>query len=165
MRWPRIRFTPRRSMLAVAVVACGSWIFLRWDPDTGVSHGVGHVRIPLVFLVSDGDTGRPIEGARVLLRDRDRDSNPVHPYVLDLRTGPDGRATVLDDWPFYVSEGVPSGRLHFYRVVYPHWEMTFTAEGYVPAEGSFREHEAGDRRFHEAAPPPPIVVRLRRVPD
>src|SRR4051794_5749504 len=111
MRLPCVRFTVRRMMIAVAVVACGVWTLLRWDSDNGIALGVGHVRIPIVFLVSDSDSGRPIEGAMILLRDRDYDSNPVPPYVLDLKTGPDGRATVLNDWQFAASEGVPSGRL------------------------------------------------------
>src|SRR5262249_36053321 len=141
MKLPRVRFTVRWLMIAVAVVAVGLGIILRWDSDTQVSFGVGHVRIPVVFLVTDGGSGRPIGGATVRLRDRDYDNNPIPPYALDLKTGPDGRATVLDRWQFYVSTGLPSGRLRFYRVAYPHWEMTFTADGYQPAAAAFAEYE------------------------
>ena len=125
MRLPRVRFTVRRMMVAVAALSLFLAILLHWDMDTAVSQGVGHVRIPIVFAVLESGSGQSIEGATISLRDRDYDSNPIPPYVLDLKTGPDGRATVLDDWMFYVSTGVPSGKLWFYRVAYPRWEMRF----------------------------------------
>jgi hypothetical protein len=159
-----VRFTVRQVMLAVAVLAGGLWVVLRWDTDSQVSQGIGLIRIPVIFLVTDSGSGHPIEGAAIRLRDRDYDSNPRPPYVLDLKTGPDGRATASDDWTFVVGTGVPSGRLRGYQVRYPQWEMTFTAEGYQPVAAMFADYERGDRRFHESKPPPPIVIRLKKLP-
>src|SRR3954471_24370853 len=119
MKLPRVRFSLRRMIAVVVFVALLLALILRWDTDTGASLGVGHVRIPIVFAVLESGSGHSIEGATISLRDRDYDSNPTPPYVLDLKTGPDGRATVFDSWMFSVSTGVPSGALRFYRVAYP----------------------------------------------
>jgi hypothetical protein len=162
MRLPRVRFTVRRMMIAVAAVAFLLWLVLRWDADTGVSLGIGHASIPIVFVVQESGSDRPVEGATIHLQDPDYEDTPNPPYVLDLKTGPDGQATVLSDWTFHASEGIPSGKLRFYRVRYPPWEMRFSAEGYQGVAASFRDYESKDRRFHEDAPPPPIVIRLRR---
>jgi hypothetical protein len=77
MRLPRVRSTVRRLMAVVAVVALLLWLILCWDWDTGAAHGVGEVSIPLVFVVSEADSGQPIEGVVIHLQDFDYQSDPI----------------------------------------------------------------------------------------
>ena len=64
MRLPRVRFTVRRMMVAVAVVGLVLCLSLRvdWDPYTSV--GIGHTRVPIIFTVSDADSGGQLKGPR-----------------------------------------------------------------------------------------------------
>jgi hypothetical protein len=162
MRLPLVRLTVRRLMAVVAVMALLLWLIRRWETDGGVSYATGHVRIPLVFLISGADTGQPIEGAVIRLEDPDYLYVSIPPDRFELKTGRDGDATTLVELPFNETRGLPSGRLRFYRVVYPHWKIKIAAKGYRDVVLSFADYERRDRRFHEKAPPAPIVIRLRR---
>jgi hypothetical protein len=151
-------------MAMVAAAGLLTWVVFRWDSDTGSDRGVGFVSVTVAFLVVDADSGQPIEGATVHLADREYDNNPIPPHVLDLKTGRDGKASVQLDLMFYQSRGIPSGRLQFYRVRYPQWEIRIAANDYQYMIGWFPTYEKCDRRFHDMdAPPPPIEVRLRRA--
>jgi hypothetical protein len=152
-------------MAVVAVMALLFWVGIQWKADTGSTRGVGHTSVPLVFVVSDIESGRPIDGATIKLSDHDYQSNQVPPYVLQLKTGKDGQASTQVDLMFYESRGIPSGQLRLFRVAYPHWEIRVAADGYEDAIAPFADYEQRDRRFHENAPPPPIAIRLRRQPQ
>jgi hypothetical protein len=159
------RLTICRLMALVPVVAIVLWIRAQSETDAGSTRGIGHVSIPLVFVVSGVDSGQPIEGAVIHLKDFDNQSHPIPPYFLELKTGRDGRATILVDLPFYESRGIPSGRLRFYRVAYPRWEIKVAADGHQDVVASFADYERRNGRFHEDVSRPPIAISLRRTMD
>lgn len=151
-------------MALVAVTAVLSWLVFRWDADTDMRLSVGWVTVPLVFSVLEADTGRPIEGAVIRLLDFDFESSTAPPDYLELKTGPDGRAATSLNLRFTMSEEIPSGKLRSYCMHYPGWDMYVMAAGYPDVLAAFADHERGNRRFHEYAPPPAVVFRLRREP-
>jgi hypothetical protein len=94
------------------------------------------------------------------------DLPPKPPYVVDLSTGRDGRATfLLEAQVNMVRRSSPGWE---WRVRYPSWQMRVVAGGYTEFSTPFAEYEAerrGGIGFHKGAlppPSPPIVVRLHR---
>lgn len=160
----RIRFKVWHLMWLVAVTASLYWVVLRWDSDTAISQAIGHTKVRLDFYVCEADPGRAVEGAAIRLVDLDFANDPREPYVLEIKTGPGGRASKVLDLRFSESRGVPSGRLHSFRVEYPQWHMEVKAAGYQGFAVPFQEYEMRDRRFHDARPAPPVVCQLRRLP-
>lgn len=152
-------------MLGVAAVALllGLIRGVDWDPVRSV--GIGHTTIPLVFVVRDADSGELIEGATIHLQDRDYDSNPIPPYVLNLKTGRDGQAKFIYDARVYMwRKSSPEWE---WRVSYPFWELRIAAEGYLEFATSFEGYadQRGGKGSHKGLLPPaspPIVARLRR---
>ena len=71
------------------------WLTVRFDWDTGVSHGVGSKSVPLILVFSDADSGRPIDGAVIYLNALEWQNDPIPPNYLEMKTGPDGKATTV----------------------------------------------------------------------
>jgi hypothetical protein len=161
----RVRFTVWKMMLGVAALAglLGLIRVFDWDPVR--SYGIGHTTIPLVFVVRDAESGDLIERATIRLQDRDYDSNPVPPYVLNLKTRRDGQATFGYEASVYMQRRSSPG--WEWRVSYPFWELRIGAEGYLEFATSFEGYadQRGGKVFHKGPLPPtspPIVARLRR---
>jgi hypothetical protein len=93
--WPRIRLRPWQVLLVVGLLACSGWFLLRWDSDTGETRGIGHVSVQVAFYVCEDESGAPVAAATIRMADPDYISDPMEPYVLQLTTGPDGRASKL----------------------------------------------------------------------
>jgi hypothetical protein len=149
--------------LMAAVLAAGLFLAIIATRDTGFTGAVGAVDIHLVFRVCELGTGKPVDGATVLLADPDYIDDPKEPYVIGLKTDADGCAEVAFESGFDESRGVPSGRLRYYRLRYPHWQIKVVATGYQSADAWFRDYEMGDSRYRQPGPPPPVVIRLRRL--
>jgi hypothetical protein len=160
--------TTRRLMIAVALVAVLLGFILTVDSPGTIALGVGHRDTQLVFIVSDADFGHPIEGVSVRLRDPDLPEAREPPFTIDLKTGPDGRASIRLNLQFVTSTDTTGGKLFGYRVVYRPWEMRFAKEGYqvlaVPFKHSSTESGRYRRSHIDDEPQPPIVIRLRRLP-
>jgi hypothetical protein len=148
-------------MAAIGIASLVLWTVLRWD--TGFSAGVGAVDVHLVFQVCEVASGTPIDAARIQLEDPDYVGDPKEPYVLELKTGPDGRAVATFELGFSETRGIPSGRLRSYRVRYPRWQITVRADGYESAEAWFHNYVMRDQRFSQPGTPPPVVTRLRKL--
>jgi hypothetical protein len=138
---------------------------LDWGPPRAL--GIGNTTVPLIFSICDAGSGAPIEGAMIRLEDPDyADLPPRPPYVVDLSTGRDGRATfVLEARVSMVKRSFPEWE---WRVRYPSWQMRVVARGYAESSTAFADYEAergGGIGFHKGAlppPSPPIVVKLHR---
>jgi hypothetical protein len=154
------RFRLRTLMIAVAVVAVLLCLPPVWD-SSYVSLGIGSVNVPLLFVVCDGESRQPIEGATIRLQDPDCIDTPIAPYVLGLKTAAGGRADLPLNLTF-TNAVSPSGRLLSFHVRYPNWEMRVSAPGYREFQADFAMYQKGNPRYHSNLPPPPIVIGLRR---
>ena len=141
MQVPRLRFTIRRLMAVIAVVAFGTWMLI---VNTGEALWVGQASIPLEFLILDASTGKPIAGAYINLPD------PRVNYATT--SGPDGRATL-------VISATIAGRGSRTRSVNYRWEALVTADEYGIVRAALRDFTL-DPRYHSDPAPPPIVIRL-----
>lgn len=144
MGLPRVRFTVRAMMVAVAVVA----LLLVAQPE---AVWVGHATIPLGFLILDASTGRPIEGASIHL-DLEKE-NPDYKAT----TGPDGHAEVVIQ---AMTTGRSSMVRHTRTVNYGKWMLVVAADGYESLTDDLRKLTL-EPRYHYDAAPPPVVIRLR----
>jgi hypothetical protein len=152
MRLPRPRFTVRRLMIAVAVVA-GALAFISATTDV---NGSGWATIPLQFTVLDATTGKPVSEATIRLT--------IGPEYQANPTGPDGRTTLV------IRAMCGSSGPIFRRrrgVNYGFWRLEVEAKGYLKFRSNLEKYTTDrDRRFHDYdAIPPPIVIRLRTSPD
>jgi hypothetical protein len=116
--------------------------------------GDGSVSVPLVIVVVDETTGKPIENAWIRLPDR-----PGSGITLEATTSSDGRARILLDT--YFSEGINDLFMYrVYRRVCYIGEVEVSAEGYRTSK-FLLEDRTNEPRFHYDAAPPLIVVGLR----
>jgi hypothetical protein len=150
MKLPRFRFTVRRLMVAVAVVA-GTLAFLM---STKGAYSVGFANVPLRFTILDDTSGRPISRASVRL--------PGSTVYEATPTGDDGKTTV-------VIRVMCSGQVSILRKTrhanFSSWRIRVVAPGYRTFTGSL-ENRTQDPRFHEENPdPPPIEIRMERESD
>jgi hypothetical protein len=174
----------RKRPLAAGILggAVVLWVIIGLLFPTGtIALGVGHTNVQISFVVVDADTGQPVGGAAIHLRDPDladipaipvRDPDltrcPGRPPVnIDLDTAADGSASVWLGLQFVDSWETGSGRLLSFHVRYPQWNMRVGCEGYQEFTAPFAAYERENPRFHDGyAPPPkkppPIVIRLRR---
>jgi hypothetical protein len=154
-------------MLGMAALALLLALIRGLDLDPVRSSGLGHTTIPLGFVVYDADSEKLIEGATIRLQDYDYlpgpDPNP--PYVLNLKTGPDGQAMFMHNANVYMwKRSSPEWE---WCIKYPLWEMRVAAEGYREFTASFEDfaNQRGGTGSHKGTLPPvspPIVVRLRK---
>jgi hypothetical protein len=151
MRLPYLRFTLRRSMLVVAVVA----VALTYIGRGSTRLGCGAVNVLLTFRLVDDQNGRPIPGATIGLF-LDWPGAPA----ASATTGADGSARVA--W----KTGATWYRGPFfreYRCLSYVEGLRVAAPGYRPVEALLRDFTSYPA--HHATPtPPPIVVRLKRAP-
>jgi hypothetical protein len=137
------------------------------SPPVTVGLGVGHTKVRISFVVLDADTGEPVEGASIQLRDADYADDPdLQPYNLDFETGTDGSASVLLNLQF-TSSTDSAHRLLSFHVRYPYWDMRIRREGYEEVTTPFAAYETRNPRFHDGTSrrplkPPAIVIRLRK---
>src|SRR5438046_462513 len=96
MRLLRVRFTVRRMLTGVVVIAIGLSL-LRIARLTITAIGDGVVDVPLVFLVVDESTAYPIESASIRVLDH---LGPRIQGHLVATTGQDGRAKIVLDTMF-----------------------------------------------------------------
>jgi hypothetical protein len=154
MRLPRVRFTVRSVMAAVALSAVVLWM-IEWAPRLTVTLIDDFIpaTVRVDFRVVDDVSGEPIAVASVHIPEPRRPQPP-----LRATTGADGRATIrFDTW---ASEGHnPVGGV--YRKVSYHAEVRASADGYRPVRFMMSDLAAGRPYDYEAAPPP-FVIRLRR---
>jgi hypothetical protein len=160
-------------LLLIAVVAVLLGLILSWGPRK-IALEVGHVDIPLDFVIIDAGSGQAIAGASILLQDPDYNGLPPQsPYTLAANSGSDGHYRVLLKELMYSASCSITEDGRFLKclsrgVRYPNWELHVSADGYKKLSVSwqdFRMRYIGDRRYHEDQVPPPIVVRLRRQPQ
>lgn len=144
MRLPRVQFTVRQMMIAVAVIGVVFLVTLdlpeaAWD---------GSASVPLEFLTLDCATGHPINGATIRLAEGNTENRAT--------TGPDGSAKL-------VIRAITGGRSSAVRntriVVYTTWSMAISADGYEGLNDDLGKYTQGPR-FHSDLIPPPIVIRL-----
>jgi hypothetical protein len=148
----RPRFTVRRLMVAVAVVA-GVLAFISVDCGP---EGSGFASIPLQFTVLDAVTGKPVPGATIrLLR-------VIEPEYQANPTELDGRTALVIRARCGISGGIINRRWR--GVNYLFWTLEVEAEGYLKFRSSLEKYTT-DRRFHESyGVQPPILIRLRKSP-
>jgi len=158
MRLPAM--TIKRWMIVILVAALGMF-FLRYRPRS-ISLGVGSKNVTIDFVVTNADSGQPIEGASIHLWTPDFLESTGLPYTVDLTTGSDGKAKFSVELMTYVHHDLGTGECIFYRVVYPHWEITCVADGYSAQDASFVKVQRENPLFHQVAQPPPIAIRLKK---
>jgi hypothetical protein len=153
-KWlPRLRFTVRTMMLAVACTALAlSYI------GTGTTKlGCGHANVLLRFRVIDDLDGRPVGGANVrLIRDYGA------PPLARTMTGTDGLAPAVSyragaTWysgPFF----------RHYRCLSFGDAVQVEAEGYRSTDEILQDYTRPSD-YHNLSVPPPIVIRLKRDPE
>jgi hypothetical protein len=138
----------RRWMITATVAVVGTaMLFALPSADW-----VGHAQIPLEFVILDGSTGSPIEGATVRLL---LDDDPQHAAT----TGPAGRLRVV----LQFTTGGRSSVLRRTRVVNYNLMVTITAVGHQPLSVALAE-PTREPRYHSDPNPPPIVIRLAPSP-
>jgi len=151
MRLPRVRFTVRRTMVAVAVIA----VALTYLGRGSTRLGCGSVNVLLTFRVVDDRDGSPVPGASVGVF-----QEWSGPPTAGATTGADGSARA--GWrtgatwysgPFFRQ----------YRCLSYSEGLRVTAVGYLPVETLLREYTAYPAH-HQSSTPPPILVRLKRAP-
>jgi hypothetical protein len=163
------RMTTQRWMIAVALVATLLWFGRDLVFPSRIDEGRSWQPTQLTFVVSDADSGHPIEGALVELRDPDRRERRFFdpPQTIELTTGPDGRASIeLNIEREYEFDHV-SREIYDLHIQFPRWEMRFSREGYQVSaarfEHSYTEYRRSLRSHHmDHDPQPPVVIRLRR---
>jgi hypothetical protein len=151
MRLPRVRFTVRRMMVGVAVVAAA----LTYLGRGSTRLGCGSVNVLLTFRVVDDRDGSPVPGASIgLFRDWSG------PPTASATTGADGTARA--GWqtgatwysgPFFRA----------YRCLSYAEGLRIGAPGYRPVEALLRDYTSYPAH-HDTPSPPPILVRLTRAP-
>ena len=161
--------TTQRWMIAVAVVVTLLWFGRGLVYRSRIEEGKSWQPTQLTFVVSDADSGQPIEGALVELRDPEcrerRFFDP--PQTIELKTGLDGRASIeLNLERDYEFDHV-SGEIYDLHIRFPRWEMRFSKEGYQVSAARFEHSYMKDRRslrthHMDHDPQPPVVMRLRR---
>jgi hypothetical protein len=144
MRLPRVRFTVRRLMVVVAIIALLSLVLAALLTEAAWS---GHESIPLEFLILNASTGQAIEGASIRLIE----GNPEY----QATSGPDGRAKVL----LHANVGGRSSLLRETRAVNYEWALLVNCKGYREVTESLRE-VTRDARYHSDQVSPSIVIRL-----
>jgi len=150
MRVPRVRFTVRRMMVVVAVVA----VALAYLGTGSTRLGCGSVSLLLTFHVVDDQDGSPVPGASIgLFRDFSG------PAKASATTGTDGSARAVWEtgatWysgPFFRQ----------YRCLSYAEGLRILAHGYQPEEAILQEFTA-DSAYHNRSSPPPILIRLKRA--
>jgi hypothetical protein len=156
-------------MIAVALVATllgfGRGLVFR----NRIYQGASWQPTQLTFVVSDADSGQPIEGALVELHDPDpRERRFIDPpQTIELKTGPDGRASIELNLERQYEFDHVSQEVYDCHIQFPRWEMRFSKEGYQVSaarfEHSYTEYRRSLRSHHmDHDPQPPVVTRLRR---
>jgi hypothetical protein len=151
MRLPRVRFTIRGMMVAVAAGA----VALAYLGTGSTKLGCGETSVRLTFRVMDDRDGRPIAGARIELI-----PDYSVPPTASTMTGSDGSASLTCragcTWysgPFFR----PYRRLYFVEA------LQIQVRGYQSVDELLKEH-TGSPAFQDSAVPPPIQIRLKRSP-
>jgi len=154
MRLPRLRFTVRQMMAAVAVVALACFLYELVGERVGVcciTQCYGGRVVPLVFTVLDEETRTPVPRAKLTLSGRDT--------LHSLATGPDGLAKLTFqpgcDERIYPRRGL------VYTVYYSNWELGIEAEGYESVRRKLSSYRR-DTCYPGVAVPPPIIIRITR---
>jgi hypothetical protein len=141
----------RASIRIALAVTVATLVILLFSP--AVNQWYGTTKVPLRFVILDGETGRPVPDAVVRLTRAGDDQEQ-----FASSTGSDGGTKIVvgfrccgNSTPFKTTR----------RVFYSLWLVRVNAEGYrlwqEPLSGF-----TNDRRFHdEGGTPPPIPVRLR----
>jgi hypothetical protein len=149
MRVPRVRFTVRQMMVAVA----GSAVALAYLGTGSTRLGCGSASVLLTFHVVDDQDGRPIAGARIALT-----WDYSGPPAASVISGIDGLARVRYDvgatWysgPFFRE----------YRCLSYGEAVQVQADGYRSVDQLLHEYTS-DAAYHNSSVPPPIVIRLKR---
>ena len=150
MRLPRVQFTVRQMMIAVA----GSAFVLAYI-GTGTSKlGCGSASVRLTFHVLDGRNGRPIAGATIQYG-----QFRSYPSAMSsVSTGADGSASAIIETGATTYSGPFFRR---YRCLNYGEELQVEARGYRPVSNSLRVY-AMSPDYHNSPTPPPIVIRLQR---
>jgi hypothetical protein len=113
------------------------------------------VKVPLLFLIMDETTGRPIEGALVRLPDLHGSGTS-----LAATTSSEGLAKIFFDTFF--SEGFNTILMHrVYRHVSYREDVEVSAKGFQLSRFLLEDRTEGPR-FHYDPAPPPILVSLSR---
>ena len=99
MRLPRM--TIKRWMSVVAVAALLVFLIPR-SRTHSIGLGVGNKVVTMVFVVTDADSGKPIDGASIHLRTLDLLEIAQPPYTVDMSTRTDGRASFSVDLITYI---------------------------------------------------------------
>lgn len=145
---PRFRFTIRRMMVAVAVVA----LTLTYLGSGSTKLGCGSASVLLTFQVVDDRDGRPVAGASVKLFQEW--PAPLTPNAI---TGADGSTqTVCKTGATWYSG--PFFRK--YRSLSFGDALLIEAKGYQSVQTLVREY-VRDPVYHNSTVPPPIQVRLK----
>jgi hypothetical protein len=149
---PRVRFTMRQMMVAVA----GSAVALAYLGTGSTRLGCGSASVLLTFHVVDDRDGRPIAGARIeLIRDYSG------PPAASAISGIDGSARVRCD----VGATWYSGPfLRQYRCLHYGEAVQVQSDGYRLVDQLLHEYTS-DPAYHNLSVPPPIVIRLMRSPQ
>jgi hypothetical protein len=148
MRVPRLQFTVRRTMVAVAVCA----VALAYVGTGSTRLGCGRASVPLTFHVVDDLDDRPIAGAEIaLIRDYSA------PPAAKVKSGIDGsvqvRCEVGATWysgPYFRE----------YRCLNYGDAVQVQADGYQLVDQLLRKYTRGPA--YNSPVPPPIVIRLKR---
>jgi hypothetical protein len=151
MTLPRLRFTSRGMMIAVAVSA----VALAYVGTGSTKLGCGETSVWLTFHVVDDVDGRPITGARITFIK----GYSVSP-IASTMTGDDGSARVS------CRAGCTSYRGPFfrsYRYLYFGEALQIEADGYQSVHRSLKEYTSSPA-CHDPAARPPIPIRLKRMP-
>ena len=171
-QWRRetMRIQLRFALLLILVIAVALALISNCGKEkTAVE--VGHVDIPLEFVVIDDTSEKPIAGASIRLQDPDYSGLPPEsPHTLEALSGLDGRYRVNLMGLMYSARSSVSEDGRFLRrlsrwVRYPNWELSVSVDGYQEFSLSYQEFQkkyTGNCQYHENTVPPPIVIRLRR---
>src|SRR3954453_24159930 len=89
-----LRFLAREPMAMVVLIVAALLGLILVSSSRQIGHGVGHRDTQLSFVVSDADSGQPIDGATISLRDPDSDSNPILPYMAELKSDRHGKVSM-----------------------------------------------------------------------
>jgi hypothetical protein len=150
---PRLRFTVRTMMLAVACTA----LVLSYIGTGTTRLGCGDVNVLLRFRVIDDLDGRPVAGASVRLI-REYGAPPLASTI----TGTDGLAPAVSTRAGATWYSGPFFRQ--YRCLSFGDTIQVEAEGYRSIDEMLHEYTTSSV-YHNAYAPPPIVIRLKRVPE
>jgi 5-hydroxyisourate hydrolase-like protein (transthyretin family) len=149
---PRVRFTVRSMMVAVACSA----VTLAYLGTGSTKLGCGSASVLLTFHVVDDLDGRPVARARVeLIRDY------TAPPTASAITETDGCVRVGCNVGATSSSG---SFFRQYRCLHYGEAVQVQAEGYESVDKLLREYTTSPD-YHNLSVPPPIMIRLRRSPE